>query len=227
MFLTVYISRHRALLTVIIGINCTLFAYGATGCGKTHTITGSEDNPGLIYLSIKSLFAQMDSMKESDDIQISLSFLEVYNETVRDLFQPGKGLELREDNMQVQVAGLSEKYPQSLDHVMKLLLKGNSNRAKAPTAANLTSSRSHAVLQIHLKRQPKLKTATNFCIKTATLSIIDLAGSERASATLNKGDRLNEGANINRSLLALGNCINALCSSGKASSHIPFRDSKL
>lgn len=115
----------------------------------------------------------MDSLKDTDDIEISLSFLEVYNETVRDLFQPGgKGLELREDIEKVQVAGLSEKHPQSLDHVMKLLLRGNANRAKAPTAANMTSSRSHAVLQIHLKRQPKLKTTTNYSVKTSTFSIV-------------------------------------------------------
>lgn len=101
---------------------------------------------------------------------------------------------------------------------------GNENRTKAFTHANAASSRSHAVLQLHVRQKPKLQLKGNQ-ITVATLSIIDLAGSERASATQNKGERLQEGANINRSLLALGNCINALCSVKPI--HVPFRNSKL
>jgi kinesin family protein 18/19 len=107
---------------------------------------------------------------------------------------------------------------------MKLLIKGNEQRSKASTAANASSSRSHAILQVHVRQTPN--SYSDEKIKLATLSIIDLAGSERASATLNQGERLHEGANINRSLLALGNCINVLCSE-KPNTHIPFRDSKL
>lgn len=151
-----------------------------------------------------------------------MSYLEVYNETIRDLFSKSSNtLEIREDSSKIVVAGLSELNTTSLEKVIKLLLVGNENRTKAFTMANSVSSRSHAVLQINVKQKPKFGDT----IKLATLSIIDLAGSERASATQNKGERLLEGANINRSLLALGNCINALCSDKPA--HVPYRNSKL
>lgn len=120
---------------------------------------------------------------------------------------------------------LSKHVLLDVEDVMELLIRGNENRSKAPTAANETSSRSHAVLQIHVKQRDRA-SGTHTTWKTAILSIIDLAGSERASATKNRGDRLREGAKINRSLLALGNCINALCKSVN-SRHIPYRDSKL
>lgn len=108
---------------------------------------------------------------------------------------------------------------------MHLIMAGNANRTSSPTEANATSSRSHAVLQINIDQKNRtgdIKEEHTF----ATLSIIDLAGSERAAATKNRGARLNEGANINKSLLALGNCINALCDPRRRN-HIPYRDSKL
>ncbi|KAJ2842646.1 tubulin-dependent ATPase kip3, partial [Coemansia erecta] len=108
---------------------------------------------------------------------------------------------------------------------MELMIHGNSNRTMSPTEANAVSSRSHAVMQVHVKQRPKaggLQTD----VTMATLSIIDLAGSERATVTRNNGARMREGANINRSLLALANCINALCDQ-RTKRHIPYRDSKL
>lgn len=108
---------------------------------------------------------------------------------------------------------------------MDMILEGNSNRTVSPTDANAVSSRSHAVLQINISQRDRTAgLSENHTF--STLSIIDLAGSERASVTKNRGDRLLEGANINRSLLALGNCINALCENKKGN-HIPYRDSKL
>lgn len=108
---------------------------------------------------------------------------------------------------------------------MDIIVRGNEYRTMSPTEANATSSRSHAVLQINVSS--KLRNAsTNEAHTMATLSIIDLAGSERASATKNRGERLIEGANINKSLLALGSCINALCDPRKRN-HIPYRNSKL
>ncbi|KAK6459585.1 P-loop containing nucleoside triphosphate hydrolase protein [Scheffersomyces xylosifermentans] len=226
----VYRSTARPLLdSVLDGFNATVFAYGATGCGKTHTISGSPDKPGVIFLTMKELYDKIESLSDTKHIDVSLSFLEIYNETIRDLMNPEtdfKKLVLREDsNNKISVSNLSSHKPANVEEVMDMILKGNQNRTSSPTEANATSSRSHAVLQINVvqkNRTADIKEEHTF----ATLSIIDLAGSERAAATKNRGIRLNEGANINKSLLALGNCINALCDPRRRN-HVPYRDSKL
>lgn len=225
----VFENTTKPLLDSILdGFNATAFAYGATGCGKTHTISGTPDDPGIIFLTMKELYNKIESMND-DIIEISLSFLEIYNETIKDLLSPvtnNKRLAIREDsNKKVTVSNLSVHSPQNVEEVMNLIIEGNKNRTCSPTEANLTSSRSHAVLQINVSKKKKSVDLVEEHTY-ATLSIIDLAGSERAAATKNRGQRLNEGANINKSLLALGNCINALCDPRK-SKHIPYRDSKL
>ncbi|KAL1923926.1 uncharacterized protein VTP21DRAFT_6961 [Calcarisporiella thermophila] len=212
---------------VLNGFNSTVFAYGATGCGKTHTISGTPEKPGIIFLTMRELFQRIEECADEKIVQISLSYLEIYNEQIRDLLiNNQKPLAIREDEKKrVIVAGLSEHHPKDVTEVMNMILKGNANRTMSPTEANATSSRSHAVLQIHVKQRPRTAgVSEDFTL--ATLSLIDLAGSERASVTKNRGERLLEGANINRSLLALGNCINALCDDTKKH-HIPYRDSKL
>lgn len=227
---SVYDDTTRPLLdSVLDGFNSTVFAYGATGCGKTHTISGTMDYPGIIFLTMKELFEKIEELRDTKIIDVSLSYLEIYNETIRDLMQPdngGKILTLREDaNKRISVSNLSTHIPNSVEDVMEMIIVGNRNRTSSPTEANATSSRSHAVLQINItqrNRTADVKEDHTF----ATLSIIDLAGSERAAATRNRGDRLQEGANINKSLLALGNCINALCDVRRRN-HVPYRDSKL
>ncbi|KAJ6081767.1 hypothetical protein N7499_006641 [Penicillium canescens] len=228
----VYESTTRSLLdNVLDGYNATVFAYGATGCGKTHTITGTAQQPGIIFLTMQELFERINERSSEKSTEISLSYLEIYNETIRDLLVPtgssGKGgLMLREDSQQsVSVAGLSSHHPQSVEQVMDMIMRGNECRTMSPTEANATSSRSHAVLQINIAQKDR-NADVNEPHTMATLSIIDLAGSERASATKNRGERLFEGANINKSLLALGSCINALCDPRKRN-HIPYRNSKL
>lgn len=145
-----------------------------------------------------------------------MSYLEIYNELIRDLLSPGSGfLELREDAKGgVQVAGISELVAETPQEVMYMLHKGNKERTQEPTKANKTSSRSHAVLQVNIKKRKKGKSkgtiANQDRISLGKLYMIDLAGSERAAHTQNTGKRMVEGAHINRSLLALGNCINAL-----------------
>jgi hypothetical protein len=215
-------TTQPLLRHVLDGFNATVFAYGATGCGKTYTITGTEENPGIIYRTMHELYRLIESVSKDAVVETSVSYLEVYNENIRDLFakNSNQNLDIREDDSRVVVAGLSEIQPKDLSHMMNLLLRGNEHRSQAFTEANATSSRSHAVLQIHVRQQPRVPLGPNE-IKISTLSIIDLAGSERASATNNRGERLQEGANINRSLLALGNCINALCADKP--NHIPFR----
>ncbi|QSL64275.1 hypothetical protein MERGE_000431 [Pneumocystis wakefieldiae] len=226
----VYENTAKPLLDgVLEGYNATVFAYGATGCGKTHTISGSPENPGIIFLTMKELFDKMNSLADEKIIEISMSYLEIYNESIRDLLVPSsiaKPLSLREDSdKKIAVPGLTSYRPQSVDEVMEIILRGNANRTMSPTEANSVSSRSHAVLQINVTQKPRTADISEEHFG-ATLSIIDLAGSERASVTKNRGDRLIEGANINRSLLALGNCINALCDPHRRN-HVPYRDSKL
>jgi kinesin family protein 18/19 len=124
------------------------------------------------------------------------------------------------------VAGLTEVEAANGDEIMKLLHKGNERRTQQPTAANEVSSRSHAVLSVVVESKERAP-GTVAKIKVGKLSLIDLAGSERAANTQNRGVRLVEGANINRSLLALGNCINALGEKGNKGNFVPYRDSKL
>lgn len=129
----------------------------------------------------------------------------------------------------MSVAGISEVGGlESAQEIMELLQRGNRNRTTEPTSANETSSRSHAVLQVVVEQREK-GSGLVAEVLVGKLSMIDLAGSERASQTNNKGLRMIEGANINRSLLALGNCITALAdqAGGKQSSFVPYRDSKL
>ncbi|KAL1572854.1 kinesin family member 18/19 [Candida albicans P87] len=226
----VYRNTTQPLLdSVLDGYNATVFAYGATGCGKTHTISGTPEDPGVIFLTMKELYNRIEELKDTKIIDVSLSYLEIYNETIRDLLNPMtqcKNLVIREDaNNKISVSNLSRHRPNSVEEVMQLILEGNKNRTCSPTEANATSSRSHAVLQINVIQKDRTGDITEEHT-FATLSIIDLAGSERAAATKNRGARLNEGANINKSLLALGNCINALCDPRRRN-HVPYRDSKL
>ncbi|XP_076011963.1 kinesin-like protein KIF18A [Genypterus blacodes] len=213
--------------SVMNGFNCTVFAYGATGAGKTHTMLGSQDDPGVMYRTMTELFKRMDDAKEEKEFTVAFSYLEVYNEQIRDLLANAGPLAVRDDSSKgVVVQGLTLHQPKSAAHILDALDSGNRNRTQHPTDMNATSSRSHAVFQIYLRQQDKTASLNpNVCV--AKMSLIDLAGSERASATNAKGARLREGANINRSLLALGNVINALANSKSKKAHIPYRDSKL
>ena len=211
------------------GFNATVFAYGATGAGKTYTMTGTEENPGIMSLTLNELFEKIKSYPERE-YTIKLWYLEIYNENIRDLLiNNSENLELREDpNKGLIVNGITEITPKSSEHILNILKKGNKNRTTESTNANETSSRSHAILQIMVSYKNKT-TGVNYEIKYGKLNLIDLAGSERASMTKNKGMRLFEGANINKSLLTLGNCINALCEANEkgVKTYIPYRDSKL
>ncbi|KAH8283926.1 hypothetical protein KR054_005422 [Drosophila jambulina] len=227
---------------VLNGLNAAVFAYGATGSGKTHTMLGpvvrkkppqtgppatasseaadvSSQDIGLMVRAIEDIFCHIESA-EAGTCRVSISYLEIYNELIRDLLNPGGPLELREDHrgQRITVAGLSEITTASRKEVVGLLMKGNKARTMEPTAANQTSSRSHALLSITVQARTPLGT------KQGRLFLTDLAGSERAKKTKNRGKRLQEGAHINRSLLALGNCINALSGGAR---YVNYRDSKL
>jgi len=169
--------------------------------------------------AIEDIFSHIESA-EADSCRVSISYLEIYNELIRDLLNPGGPLELREDHrgQRITVAGLSEITTSSRKEVVSLLIKGNKARTMEPTAANQTSSRSHALLSIMVQARTPLGT------KQGRLFLTDLAGSERAKKTKNRGKRLQEGAHINRSLLALGNVINGLSGGAR---YVNYRDSKL
>lgn len=221
-------TTKPSIEAVLDGYNATVFAYGATGCGKTYTISGTRENPGIIFLAVQELFTKIENQNEKD-INVQVSYLEIYNETIRDLLNvetsPRRLTLLENQNKEIIVSNLTKVDAASVEEVMDVIVKGNYNRAVSPTEANLTSSRSHAVIQVYITQIPHVTDIYEKSTKSI-LSIIDLAGCERASATKNKGARLHEGANINKSLLALGNCINALCDP-RRSKHIPYRDSKL
>ncbi|KAI9639834.1 P-loop containing nucleoside triphosphate hydrolase protein [Dioszegia hungarica] len=227
---------------VLTGFNATVFAYGATGCGKTHTISGTPEEPGIIIRTTAELFRRIEESKDDYETHIEVSMVEIYNETIRDLLAPEGtvppvgGLKLLENEKErVRVDKVTLLRPQSVEEVMDYVQLGNARRSTSSTAMNAVSSRSHAVLQINIGRNSKgceidmAESSVRQCMSSATLSIIDLAGSERAAATSNMGARMREGANINKSLLSLSSCIAALCERPTAGQrpHIPYRNSKL
>ncbi|XP_043709084.1 kinesin-like protein KIN-8B [Telopea speciosissima] len=221
-------SISSTISGVIQGLNATVFAYGSTGSGKTYTMVGTQDDPGLMVLSLHTIFDLIKKDRSSKDFEVSCSYLEVYNEVIYDLLQKSSGhLELREDPEQgIIVAGLRCIKVRSADKILELLNLGNSRRKTESTEANATSSRSHAVLEITVKRKQRNQYRNQFI--HGKLALVDLAGSERASETNNGGQQLRDGANINRSLLALANCINALGKQQKEGlAYVPYRNSKL
>ncbi|XP_072637538.1 kinesin-like protein KIF19 isoform X3 [Canis lupus baileyi] len=224
----VYQATTKSLIDgVISGYNATVFAYGPTGCGKTYTMLGTDHEPGIYVRTLNDLFRAIEETSNDMEYEVSMSYLEIYNEMIRDLLNPALGyLELREDSKGViQVAGITEVSTINAKEIMQLLMKGNRQRTQEPTAANQTSSRSHAVLQVAVRQRSRVKNVLQE-VRQGRLFMIDLAGSERASQTQNRGQRMKEGAHINRSLLALGNCINAL-SDKSSNKYINYRDSKL
>ncbi|KAM6424005.1 kinesin-like protein KIF19 [Liasis olivaceus] len=226
----VYLSTTKNLIEgVISGYNATIFAYGPTGAGKTYTMLGMDSEPGIYIRTLNDLFQAIEATGDDKDYLVCMSYLEIYNEVIRDLLNPSMGyLELREDSKGcIQIAGITEVSTTNAQEIMQLLTKGNKERTQEPTAANKTSSRSHAVLQVSVKQTSRLKDISEE-VRVGRLFMVDLAGSERATQTQNQGKRMKEGAHINRSLLALGNCINALSEKGGSrTQYINFRDSKL
>ncbi|CAH0407605.1 unnamed protein product [Chilo suppressalis] len=219
----VFETTTKDILTALMeGYNCSVFVYGATGAGKTFTMIGNAEHPGITYLTMEHLFYTINSYEKEREFDIGVSYIEVYNENVYDLLKPSNTpLQLREDaKYGVMVAGLTLNNIKTARELLNMLENGNKNRTQHPTDANAESSRSHAVFQVYVKMRYK----TSSQLRLVKLSMIDLAGSERASATGCVGERFKEGANINKSLLSLGNCINKLAD---GSSYIPYRDSKL
>ncbi|CAG9314689.1 unnamed protein product [Blepharisma stoltei] len=208
------------------GYNATCFAYGNTGAGKTHTMFGhitslKNNERGIVFLALEGCFKRFSSMSK---VCLKASYLEIYNENVKDLLNPqdSKGLMIIEDPSKgILVPELREFEVENLEQLYDIVLEGNKNRTFASTSANELSTRSHAILQLNIEQSHKNE------IISSRLCMIDLAGSERGASTDNKGQRMVEGAMINKSLLALGNCINILSDDKKKGRYVPYRDSKL
>lgn len=251
------------------GYNCSVFAYGATGSGKTYTMLGKPNNPGVIYYTTKSLFEKLSEISEIDPLpaELKICYFEIYNEKIRDLLvfestnfircgnkrlrttpercrarqavRDACNLPVCEgpgDGQSLVIPDLTYHTPESAEQLLELLEAGNANRSQHPTDANADSSRSHAIFQIILTRRTRRihndQSGSEYELQNSKMSLIDLAGSERASVAYRPGnDRSKnlqrEGGNINKSLLALGNCINALADNRAGHRHIPYRNSKL
>ncbi|KAG6587632.1 Kinesin-like protein KIN-8A, partial [Cucurbita argyrosperma subsp. sororia] len=181
---------------VLQGRNGSVFCYGATGAGKTYTMLGTVENPGVMVLAIKDLFTKIRQRSCDGNHAVHLSYIEVYNETVRDLLSPGRPLVLREDKQGIVAAGLTQYRAYSTDEVMALLQRGNQNRTTEPTRVNETSSRSHAILQVTVEYQAR-DGGMNVVNRVGKLSLIDLAGPSNLSFgetqnTLHWADRAKE-----------------------------------
>lgn len=215
------------------GFNGTVFAYGQTGSGKTYSMMGYNGD-GIIPRLNKDLMVAVKTARETDpsnEFLVTVSYLEIYNEVVKDLLNPSdKHLKIREHpDMGIYVEGLAELVVENEDSIAELIEQGNKVRAVAATQMNARSSRSHSCFTIKINQRKKedLGNGQERTTKLASkLNLVDLAGSERAGKTGASGAQLKEGAAINKSLSALGNVISTL-SSGKRGAHIPYRDSKL
>uniref|UniRef100_A0A672SKF1 Kinesin family member 13B n=1 Tax=Sinocyclocheilus grahami TaxID=75366 RepID=A0A672SKF1_SINGR len=217
------------------GYNACIFAYGQTGSGKSYTMMGSVDQPGLIPRLCSSLFERtVQHQREEESFTVEVSYMEIYNEKVRDLLDPKgsrQALRVREHKvLGPYVDGLSRLAVESYKDIESLMSEGNKSRTVAATNMNEESSRSHAVFNIILTHTLKDLQSGTSGEKVSKLSLVDLAGSERAAKTGAAGERLKEGSNINKSLTTLGLVISALAEQGAGKNKnkfVPYRDSVL
>ncbi|XP_069386142.1 kinesin-like protein KIFC3 isoform X7 [Paralichthys olivaceus] len=216
----------QSLVTSCIdGFNVCIFAYGQTGSGKTYTMEGVVDDPGINQRALRLLFSEVTEKAPDWDYKISVSMVEIYNESLRDLLgkNPTDKLDIKmnpDGSGQLYVPRLTEFLVQSPEDINKVFELGHMNRATACTNLNEHSSRSHALLIITVCG---FNTATGNRTQ-GKLNLVDLAGSERIGKSGAEGSRLREAQCINKSLSALGDVINALRSKH---AHVPFRNSRL
>ncbi|KAI8592880.1 P-loop containing nucleoside triphosphate hydrolase protein [Geranomyces variabilis] len=216
------------------GINGTVFAYGQTASGKTYSMMGVNEEPGVIPQAVEDIFTFIREQSGDREFLLRVSYLEIYNETIRDLLSPEQNdLRIHEDRKRgVFVAPLKEEIVTSPKQVMRVIRKGEENRHFGATDYNEHSSRSHTIFQMVIEsRERTASGAASPRIggpgvpRPRGTNLIDLAGSEKATTDV---ARRTEGAFINKSLLTLGTVISKLTDGKTATgSHIPYRDSKL
>ncbi|CDY08179.1 BnaA06g15470D [Brassica napus] len=206
------------------GINGTVFAYGVTSSGKTHTMHGEQRSPGIIPLAVKDVFSIIQETPEREFL-LRVSYLEIYNEVINDLLDPtGQNLRIREDSQGTYVEGIKDEVVLSPAHALSLIASGEEHRHVGSNNVNLFSSRSHTMFTLTIESSPHGKGDDGEDVTLSQLHLIDLAGSE-SSKTEMTGQRRKEGSSINKSLLTLGTVISKLTDTKAA--HIPYRDSKL
>nr|CAH67300.1 OSIGBa0102D10.3 [Oryza sativa] len=217
------IAAQHVVSGAMEGINGTVFAYGVTSSGKTHTMHGEQKSPGIIPLAVKDVFSIIQDTPGREFL-LRVSYLEIYNEVINDLLDPiGQNLRIREDAQGTYVEGIKEEVVLSPAHALSLIASGEEHRHVGSNNFNLVSSRSHTIFTLTIESSPSGENDEGE-VKLSQLNLIDLAGSE-SSKTETTGLRRKEGSYINKSLLTLGTVI-AKLTDGKAT-HIPYRDSKL
>ncbi|XVE55721.1 hypothetical protein DITRI_Ditri03aG0180900 [Diplodiscus trichospermus] len=215
------------------GFNGTAFAYGQTSSGKTFTMNGSSNDPGIIHRAVNDIFQKIQMISDREFL-IRVSYMEIYNEEINDLFAvENQKLQIHESlERGIFVAGLREEIVNNAEQVTKLLESGEVNRHFGETNMNARSSRSHTIFRMVIESKGKdtgssSDYSSSDAIRVSVLNLVDLAGSERIAKTGAGGIRLKEGKYINKSLMVLGNVINKLSDGAKQRAHIPYRDSKL
>jgi len=237
-------AKEAVCESIFSGFNCTILAYGQTGAGKTYSMgsaassrtddsapqsTTIDENAGMIPRAVQDLFQQIED-KCDGNAEVELSYLEIYNEALRDLLSSSndENLRIREHmNGEVYVSGLTSRRVTSPQEIGALMEEASSRRIVASTAMNAVSSRSHAMCVLRVKGL--IETEDGATDKfTSKLTLVDLAGSERIKKTGAEGNRQKEGININKSLLVLGQVVAALAEQNKKRARKPpYRDSKL
>ncbi|XP_076263312.1 kinesin-like protein at 54D isoform X1 [Rhynchophorus ferrugineus] len=236
-----YSGMKRLIEMAVEGFRCTCFCYGQTGSGKTHTLTGPpglfglktapySDKHGLIFRSFMYLFQQLQEQPDKHFV-LKASYLEIYNEKVIDLLNPGtarKPLAVRWSKKArgFFVENLFTVDCEELDDLIAVLEEGLRNRSIGRHNMNEYSSRSHTILTVHITSEQPAENGV-FISRTGKINFVDLAGSEMTKKTQSEGKTLEEANNINKSLMVLGYCISSLSDSRKRTNHIPYRDSKL
>ena len=251
-------AAKRLVRRVMEGYHGTVFAYGMTGTGKTFSMQGTASSPGVIPLAITDIFSYIRETPHREFL-LRVSYLEIYNEKIHDLLSPPQAgangvtaqqeeIKLREDSKRgVYATPLKEEIVQSPTQLLRVIARGDNSRKTAGTQYNARSSRSHAVVQIVVESRERAPTNADSKrqglipggVRVSTLSLIDLAGSERAAESK---ERRTEGAHINKSLLTLGTVISKLSGEREKEmdkekdkpindkdkdKHLPYRDSKL
>uniref|UniRef100_A0A182XX09 Kinesin-like protein n=1 Tax=Anopheles stephensi TaxID=30069 RepID=A0A182XX09_ANOST len=231
MLIDLYVDTARPIVDKVLeGYNGTILAYGQTGTGKTYTMSGNPESPqtkGIIPNTFAHIFGHIARGKENQKFLVRVSYMEIYNEEVRDLLgkELNKSLEVKERaDIGVFVKDLSGYVVHNADDLDNIMKLGNKNRVVGATKMNSESSRSHAIFSITIESSETDEAGRQY-VRMGKLQLVDLAGSERQSKTQSSGLRLKEATKINLSLSVLGNVISALVD-GK-STHIPYRNSKL
>ena len=228
---TVFNESIKSMIDkVLLGYNSTALAYGVTGTGKTYTIFGDLSNnfkdEGIIFKACDYLFEKI-ALNNNNDISynIKVSYIEIYNEIVKDLINENStSLMIVEDAQKgVICPNAKEIIINDSVELKKIINESNKRRTMASTNQNQFSSRSHAILQMILEKKIK-KSEDNYELCFSKFLVVDLAGSERGGE---RGKRREEGANINKSLFTLGNCLNILSEKSNMGKFVPYRDSKL